>query len=437
MKFTNRKSQITLAAIAALGSTVLTMGAGSATAQTKSIAAPAATTRGKVPGTYVSGDFHNHTTCSDGSISMQKLVKKATDKADTPWGLDWFVQAGHGVQRQPQLHAGGRRHAEHAGLPVRERPGPEHDVDRQHRRGQHQGPGRRRRRQRQHVALAVDPGSTSNQVVEYLSALKHLPLFIGVESVVAGHEHASMSVITGQMPLSLGQPHAAHHAGVHRTRQRHRAGEVGILLRPQRHRQQPRQHHRHQHRQQLGLLGARQREHQRPELERHGAEADPRGGTGNGTKGHLKTVEAMKWMAQFHPMGSYYVPAHLERAGPFYADGNQGFNIEHLRNFNNAAPTIAFGMESQPGHGASANRGEYQVARNNINGVLVDSVGGTTWGGTGVYASLIGGVWDAMLGEAATSGSSRVPTGTTAACSAPTTAARRRTSSPANTSATT
>src|SRR5690349_25075999 len=47
-------------------------------------------------GTYVSGDFHNHTTCSDGSISMQKLVKKATDKTDTPWGLDWFVQAGHG-----------------------------------------------------------------------------------------------------------------------------------------------------------------------------------------------------------------------------------------------------------------------------------------------------------------------------------------------------
>ena len=27
---------------------------------------------------------------------MQKLVKKATDKVDTPWGLDWFVQAGHG-----------------------------------------------------------------------------------------------------------------------------------------------------------------------------------------------------------------------------------------------------------------------------------------------------------------------------------------------------
>src|SRR4051812_50145214 len=52
--------------------------------------------REKHAGTYVAGDVHNHTTCSDGSISMQNLVKKATDKRDTPWGLDWFVQAGQG-----------------------------------------------------------------------------------------------------------------------------------------------------------------------------------------------------------------------------------------------------------------------------------------------------------------------------------------------------
>src|SRR5688572_20292045 len=44
-------------------------------------------------GQYVAGDFHNHSTCSDGSISVQKQVDKAYS---TPWGLDWFVQAGHG-----------------------------------------------------------------------------------------------------------------------------------------------------------------------------------------------------------------------------------------------------------------------------------------------------------------------------------------------------
>ncbi len=127
----------------------------------------------------------------------------------------------------------------------------------------------------------------------------------------------------------------------------------------------------------------------------------PAGGAGTGTKGHLKTIEALKWMVENHPNGSYYVPAHLERAGPFFPDNNFGYNVESLRDFNNIAPNIAFGMESQPGHGASANRGEYQVKRNNFGGSigLVDSVGGTTYGGTGVYAGQVGGVWDALLGE--------------------------------------
>ena len=47
-------------------------------------------------GTYVSGDFHNHSTCSDGSISMQKLVAKSTGSGPANFGLDWFAQAGHG-----------------------------------------------------------------------------------------------------------------------------------------------------------------------------------------------------------------------------------------------------------------------------------------------------------------------------------------------------
>ena len=61
------KHQIALAAISFLG-------AASAVAPTASVAAT------KVPGQYVAGDFHNHTTCSDGAISMQKLIKKSTGK---------------------------------------------------------------------------------------------------------------------------------------------------------------------------------------------------------------------------------------------------------------------------------------------------------------------------------------------------------------------
>jgi hypothetical protein len=124
---------------------------------------------------------------------------------------------------------------------------------------------------------------------------------------------------------------------------------------------------------------------------------------GVGEQGHRKTVEAVKWMTAFHPDGSYYVPAHLERAGPFNPVGNNGFNVEHLRNFNNAAPRVAFGFESQPGHGASDRRGEYNLRRNNFGSSSapnrLDSVGGTTYGGTGVYAAQVGGVWDALLSE--------------------------------------
>src|SRR5215510_12677296 len=79
----SKKNQIALAVATAIGTSAL-------------VAVPTVATAAKTPGKYVAGDVHNHTTCSDGSISMQKLVKKATDRVDTPWGLDWFVQAGHG-----------------------------------------------------------------------------------------------------------------------------------------------------------------------------------------------------------------------------------------------------------------------------------------------------------------------------------------------------
>src|SRR5687767_12927449 len=83
MRFERKNHQVALAVATVLG--VAAMSAASANGIVS-----------KKEGTYVTGDFHNHTTCSDGSISMQKLVKKSTDTAETPFGLDWFVQAGHG-----------------------------------------------------------------------------------------------------------------------------------------------------------------------------------------------------------------------------------------------------------------------------------------------------------------------------------------------------
>ncbi|MBQ1762635.1 MAG: hypothetical protein IIZ92_07010, partial [Aquincola sp.] len=194
MKPVFRPAPIALAAIAALGTTVL-------------VAAPQVASAAKPAGTYVTGDFHNHTTCSDGSISMQKLVKKVTDKTDTPWGLDWFVQAGHG--------GSGNRNCtlvEDASLATPAYP-LNYDSN-----GNLQGPTTTW----QSSNPAVQPkgrvsGSAPGQVMwrwqslqefqyplmEYLAAYKNKPMFVGIETVAPGHEHVSASVITGQMPASL------------------------------------------------------------------------------------------------------------------------------------------------------------------------------------------------------------------------------------------
>jgi hypothetical protein len=366
---------------------------------------------GKSPGNYVTGDFHNHTTCSDGSISMQKLVKKATDKQDTPWGLDWFVQAGHG--------GNGNRNctlAEDATLATPAYP----LVFKQD--GTQLGP---QTAWSNSIPAVLPKGTPTNgtcqpgntapcpnmwrwesiqefqyPILEYLSALKSKPLFIGVESVVAGHEHTSMSVITGQMPRDIFTQSLPTGAGYSPL------GNADALA------QWEYCFDRADTDKGRGntVVGGTEGNNWDCSVEGSLNSADPNwdataqkliplSGAGVGVRGHAKTVEAIKWMKQNHGDGSYYVPAHLERAGPFNPDGNNGFNIEHLRDLNNAGPRISFGMETQPGHGASSERGEYTIRRNNIAGVNVDSVGGTTYGGTGVYGAQIGGVWDALLGE--------------------------------------
>ncbi len=348
------------------------------------------TAAGRTPGTYVAGDFHNHTTCSDGSISMAKLVKKATDRVETPWGLDWFVQAGHGgngnrnctlvedatlaTPAYPFISGSGPTTTwENSGVT------PKGDVS---------GASPNKNMWRwQSVSEFQYP------LIEYFNAFKNLPLFLGIETVVPGHEHTSMSVITGQIPTSLAT------ATLPTTPGYTALGNANALA------QWEYCFDRADTDTSRGVTNAYDcsvpgsPNSADPSWNATAMKLIPASGTGSGTRGHLKTVEGLKWMNAFHPDTSYYVPAHLERAGQFNPDGNNGFNIEHLRDFNNAAPKIAFGMETQPGHGASSNRGEYQVLRNSIGGVQTDSVGGTTYGGTGVYGAQIGGVWDALLGE--------------------------------------
>ncbi len=389
-----RKTPIAVAVAAALGAAFIST-------------SPAPANAAKTTGQYLAGDFHNHTTCSDGSTSMQKLVKKSTDKTDTPWGLDWFVQAGHGGQGNRNCTLAEDESLATPAYPVVYSPtetlqgptttwlntnvSPSIEI-----KGNLSGSGTNRNMWRwQSLQEFQYP------IMEYLNAYLNKPMFLGLESVVAGHEHSSMSVITGQIPVELDSsplpttgPYTAlgnadalsmwTYCFDRATSDTSRGNRTGTTEGNNWDCSVP------------GSLNAAD-----PSWNTTAAKLVPAGGAGTGVRGHAKTVEAIKWMAAFHPEQSYYIPAHLERAGPFNPNGNNGFNVEHLRNFNNAGPRIAFGFESQPGHHAARERGEYRRFRNNFGGSVgfVDSVGGTTYGGTGVYAAQIGGVWDALLGE--------------------------------------
>ena len=386
-----RKNQIALAVAVALGTVSV-------------IAMPGIADAAKSYGTYVSGDFHNHTTCTDGSISMQKLVSKATGKDDGTFGLDWFAQAGHGnngnrnctlveddtlsTPAYPYIEGYGptttwQNTPAALGGPIE----PQGDVD----------------------GISPDQKMWRWQAIqqyqyplqEYLNAYLNRPLFMGVESTVAGHEHSSTSVITGQMPAAIDYTALPKSAGY--TALGNANGLAQWLYCFDRGNSDT-------------SRGAGNNWDCAVPGSQNSADSDwntvaAKLDGANGNLGHAKTLEGLKWMNTYHPNASYYVPSHLERAGPYNSSGNNGYNVESLRDFNNTAPKVAFGFETQPGHGASDSRGEYRPVRNNFDTdnfpeplqggalVKVDSVGGTTYGGTGVYGAQIGGVWDALLGE--------------------------------------
>src|SRR5215475_10995263 len=52
----------------------------------------AAPTTPAVADSYMAGDFHNHTTCTDGSVSVESLIKQSINT----FRLEWMASADHG-----------------------------------------------------------------------------------------------------------------------------------------------------------------------------------------------------------------------------------------------------------------------------------------------------------------------------------------------------
>lgn len=339
----------------------------------------------KASGTYVAGDFHNHTTCSDGAISVQKLV----DKSVKTFNLDWFVQADHGGNSarnctlaedpfepvSPALGLTGSTTGPYppntfptTGQPAAQLKGPNQTwVDT--------------------IGLPAIKGDGTNvpkrmwrwqeikefqyPVLEAESRARSKPIWVGLEQNAPGHEHISTTVLPGQLPwpstaaggnatLQAQYEYCFDRNDTDTSRGAENQWDCAVA----------------------GSAGNSLMDGAARKIVGSNATATP-------GLGHLKTLEGIKWMNEKAPTASYFVPAHLERAGAYNPTGSNGFNIEHLRNFNNAAPKIAFGFESMPGHQAEANRGTYGTS----------AVGGGTYGGTGIYAAAVGGVWDTLLGE--------------------------------------
>lgn len=56
---------------------------------------------------------------------------------------------------------------------------------------------------------------------------------------------------------------------------------------------------------------------------------------------------------------AWIIFAHIERHGAWKPAGGGGYNVESFRDFNSAAPDICFGFEGVPGHQAGTARGEF------------------------------------------------------------------------------
>jgi hypothetical protein len=311
-----------------------------------------------IKGKYLAGDLHNHTPFSDGTPSVPLLVGKAMQN------LDWFAQSGHGgawsrdgryndPERDGSVSGEGKFLDETVGLGAFKG-----DLTKAGTRYNHQNMWRW-----QSIQAYLYPVTWKN------SMYYQKPIWAAVEWNVPGHEHCSAGCIDGQFTTTPGQ-----------------MGNADALA-------------------QFEYLFDMEDKDMSEGGGQHWTGKipnPPKTPTADfphpGVQGHAKAVAACQWMEKHHQLTSYLLFTHIERKGVWDQDkggNNTGYNVEHFRDFNNAAPDVCFGWEGMPGHQAQVyvpgkeDRGEYVPA----------SYGGGTYGGTGYYSATVGHMWDALLSE--------------------------------------
>lgn len=336
-------------------------------------------------GEYRAGDFHNHTSCSDGSTSVATLTRQAIDT----YGHDWFIHVGHsgsGVRDcrvSDFLYTHRNNGGSSAGL-WQNSIGPENI------KGNNLGA-------RQTTILSVAEDGTETEFEQrYLRMWRwqslqeyNLPgiveereypgredkvAFLGLEWVVPGHEHSSNTLVDAQydeepnadalaqFEYCFARPSNDDSQGAGQGWTCELSEEANERLKA--------------HFEAAALSGRAQPNQGNVD---YNASLDPATGINTDDGGdHIKAVAATMWMEENYPGNGMAVQAHVERQGTFIEDDAEGWNVEHMRDMNDMAPTVAFGFESEPGHQAQYNRGSYNGGR--------PTAGGVTYGGVGAYA---------------------------------------------------
>lgn len=290
-------------------------------------------------GAYLSGDFHNHTAFTDGSTS----IDTTTDEAVGTFGLDWFVQSGHGGRWSRDGRYDDFKYnceADGQGYSWEATPG---GVTFE---GDYAGTGYCGA-QNMWRWQSLKEFAYPTTYAKYMAYGK--PIIQGYEFEVPGHEHCSHANIAGQFDDGNADALAEFEYRWNYT-DWDMSGGAGWP----------------------------------------GKIANIPNDTGAGHIMHDKAVAAVEWLQANYPTTSYLVYAHIERKGAFNPDRayGTGYNVEHFRDFNNAGPDVAFGWEGEPGHQASGSRGGFG-----------SRAFGGTYGGVGYYSATIGHMWDALLGE--------------------------------------
>lgn len=314
-------------------------------------------------GQYLAGDFHNHTTCSDGSTSVKTLTRKSLEY------LDWFVQVGHsgrGIRdcRVSDFLGLNRDSASGRGLWVNTLPNGAEDIKGdlafQNTRDGVEVPAMWRWQSLQEFGFS--------SVVEERETPQNegKVAFLGVEWVVPGHEHSSNIVSTGQyddIPNADGMAQFEYCFARNSLDSSGGGGQGWTCELSEK-----------ANNKLIELFSSR------PEEGSADYNSSLVSGISPNVDGdHVKSSAAILWKQENFPGESIAIAAHLERAGPFTPENNRGYNVEHIRDWNSLAPDVAFGFESQPGHQASRDRGGYRASR--------PSSGLYTFAGTGCYSA--------------------------------------------------